>query len=46
VMADTPYLERVYWYELQDACGQAGDPECNYGLFRFDGTPKAAALGW
>jgi hypothetical protein len=36
-----PYLERVYWYTLQDA-SESTDPEANYGLFRADGSPKPA----
>jgi hypothetical protein len=36
-------VERVYWYELQDGAASSNDPEQNYGLFHFDGTPKPAA---
>jgi len=40
-LAGIPYVERVYWYTLQDANSSAA-PEMNYGLFRADGTPKLA----
>ena len=46
ILPSLPFMERVYWYQLQDACSRAQDPECNYGLYRTDGSPKPAALAW
>jgi len=40
-LARFPYVERAYWYTLRDA-NYSADPEKNYGLFRANGTPKAA----
>jgi hypothetical protein len=40
-LARSTYIERVYWYTLQDA-NNSNDPEMNYGLFRADGAPKPA----
>jgi hypothetical protein len=38
-----PWVERVYWYCLQDSSWMPNYPVESYGLFHLDGTPKPAA---
>jgi polysaccharide biosynthesis protein PslG len=35
-----PYAGPLFLYSYRDACGDAGDPECNFGVVREDFTPK------
>lgn len=40
----TPYIKGLWWYDLADDGPNANDPESNFGLLRYDFTPKPAAL--
>jgi hypothetical protein len=35
-----PYAGPLFLYSYRDACGDAGNPECNFGVVREDFTPK------
>jgi hypothetical protein len=36
------WIENLTWYEYRDGCGDARDPECNFGLVHTDLSPKPA----
>jgi len=36
------WVENLTWYEFRDGCGQAADPECNFGLVHTDLSHKPA----
>lgn len=36
------WIENLTWYEYRDSCGDARDPECNFGLVHTDLSPKPA----
>jgi len=38
-----PWVRNLSWYELQEGCSRADDPDCRFGLFDRDFTPKPAA---
>lgn len=37
-----PWVANLSWHELEDACNDAKDPDCRYGLFTADREPKPA----
>ncbi len=37
-----PQLRRIFWYDLQDDCGDPANAECRCGILREDRSPKPA----
>lgn len=37
-----PQLRRIFWYDLQDDCGDPTNAECRWGILREDRSPKLA----
>lgn len=37
-----PWVQDLSWYELQEGCADAHDPDCRFGLFDRDFGPKPA----
>jgi polysaccharide biosynthesis protein PslG len=42
VKAD-PHIGAWFMYDLRDDCSDASNPECRFGVYRADGSPKIAA---
>jgi polysaccharide biosynthesis protein PslG len=36
----------LFWYSYRDACSDAGDTECHFGLIRHDGSRKPAYIAY
>lgn len=41
-MRSWSYVKAGFYFKLQDTSGNSGDRNTNYGLLRYDGTPKPA----
>jgi len=37
-----PFIQGIWWYDLQDDCADPMNQECRFGLLRQDYTPKPA----
>jgi polysaccharide biosynthesis protein PslG len=48
ILYNLEFVGGYYWYHLKDhtSVPQPTDPELNYGLYRWDGTPRAAATSF